>query len=104
MSIVRIEGTVKVRSFRAKGGNWVGVCDQLAITVQSDTWAHLLEDIGLTINAMFIDLTESNELEPFLREHDWKRGDDIPTQSAGVWFDLPFVPTPAARDTEVEVH
>ncbi len=64
--IVKIEGETDWKSFRAKGGNWVAVCDSLGLTVQSETWATLMDDIAHTLNAMFRDLRERKNLEKSL--------------------------------------
>jgi hypothetical protein len=45
------------------------VGDPLKLTVQADTWAELMEDIGHTLDAMLRDLFRSNELDKFLRDH-----------------------------------
>ena len=51
--------------------HWVGICDVLALTVESETWAELMEDIALILDAMFQDLLAGNELDPFLRDRGW---------------------------------
>jgi hypothetical protein len=73
-------------------GVWVAACDPLKLTVQSDTWAELMEDIGLTLNAMMCDLLQTNELDRFLRDRGWRLVEAVPDNPANVRFDLPFIP------------
>jgi len=79
--------------FRTKCGNWVGVCEPLNLTVQSETWAELMEDIGDTLDALLQDMLSTNELDKFLRDHGWEAVGQIPAESDGaVRFDIPFIP------------
>jgi hypothetical protein len=95
--LVRIHANLKWDVLPTKDGNWIGVCDPLKLTVQAETWAELMEDIGLTLNAVLIDLLKSNELERFLGDRGWRVvGGVIPQRSdrpEDVRFDVPFVPT-----------
>lgn len=100
IEVVQVQGNIEWRCFRARGGNWVAVCDPLALTVQSETYAALMEDIAETINAMLHDLVASSELDRFLRERGWRPTGPIPPQPEGVWFDVPFVTRTADRDRE----
>lgn len=71
--VVRIiGGHVEWRIAPAEGDFWTGECDALNLTVSSETLYDLMEDIGLTMNTMFRDLYETNELERFLHEHGWR--------------------------------
>jgi predicted RNase H-like HicB family nuclease len=79
---------------QTKSGNWVAVCDPLELTVQSETWAELMEDIGDTLEMLFQDLLSSNELERFLQDHGWEAVGHIPAQlDEPVRFDVPFSTT-----------
>ena len=92
MKVVRVEANVRWRCQRANR-NWIGVCDPLKLTVQSETYAELMEDIGLTLNAVLRDLLKSNELPQFLSEQGWETVDPIPSPKLkNVRFDVPFVP------------
>ena len=71
----------------------MAVCDPLRLTVQGETWAELMEDIGHTLDALLKELLSSNELDRFLREQGWKLLAAIPTRSEDVRFDVPFIPT-----------
>ena len=90
---INIAAQLQWNCFRAKGGHWVGVCDPLKLTVQADTWAELMEDIGQTLDLMLKDLLKSNELERFLRDHGWKMVGGAPSVAGrDVRFDVPFIP------------
>ena len=52
MAVVRIEAEIPWRIDRADGEHWGGICDPLRLTVESETWAELMEDIALTLDAM----------------------------------------------------
>jgi hypothetical protein len=102
---VRIEAKLQWGCFRAKGGSWIGVCDPLKLTVQADTWAELMEDIGHTLDAMLSDLLKTNELDKFLREHGWQVRGTIPHRPKNVRFDVPFIPAiMAAHGQQASVH
>ncbi len=92
VSIVRIEGQVRWRTRRAKKGNWVAVCSPLKLTVQSDTWANLMEDIAYTLDAVLKDLLATNDFDKFMKEHGWKLIDSLPRRKENMRFDLPFYP------------
>jgi hypothetical protein len=95
MKIIQIESksglplTVK----RAKGGNWVAICEPFALTIQSETWALLMEDFAQTLNALFIDLLEDGELERFLSDRGFQILGPLPPKPDDIWFDVPFNPT-----------
>jgi hypothetical protein len=91
LTLVRIDGQVRWTCFRAKGGNWVAVCDPLKLTVQSDSWANLMEDIGQTLDALLKDLLASQELPQFLKDHGWTILGPMPSRPEDVRFDLPFL-------------
>ncbi len=61
MTVVHIEAKVPWQTRRAQGGNWIAVCDPLRLTVQAETYAELMEDIGLTLNALLKDLLREND-------------------------------------------
>jgi len=92
VTVVRIDTTVNWKTLRAKGGNWVAVCDPLGLTIQAETYVNLMEDIGFTLDAVLNDLLNSNELDTFLRDHGWELIGTIPARKTGIRFDVPFVP------------
>ncbi len=105
IQIVRIDAEVPLRCFRAKSGNWIGVCDPLKLTVQSATWAELMEDFGATLNGVLTDLLQTNDLDRFLRERGWRAMGPIPERPGNVSFDLPFVPAMMAnRGSQRNLH
>ena len=107
MNIIRIETRAELpwAVIRAKGGNWVAACDPLGLTVQSDTWAHLMEDIAQALNALFLDLLQEGELDRFLRDRGFQAISPLPSKPDDTWFDVPFSASrTTARDFEVAVH
>ncbi|MFI5089163.1 MAG: hypothetical protein ACHP7P_03795 [Terriglobales bacterium] len=105
-TLIRVQtaGQVPWNCYPAAGGNWVGVCEPFKLTLQAETWANLMEDIGLALNALMLDLVESKELEPFLREHGWKLSARVPNHIEDVRFDVPFSPVMAAHGSQRSVH
>ncbi len=102
---VLIEANVLWKAFRAEGGRWVAVCDPLALTIESETWAELMEDIGLSLNAMLKELLKTRDLEKFLRDRDWHPSGPIPSQPDDVRFDVPFTATRAPNhDPQISLH
>ena len=94
VTIVRIKGKIQWQTRRAKGGNWVGICYPLKLTIQSDTWANLMEDIALTMDAILKDLLSTNEFHQFMRDQGWILIHSIPSRRENMRFDLPFYPIP----------
>lgn len=90
ITVVRIDGRVGWKARQSEGGNWVAICDPLRLTLQAKTWADLMEDITLTLDAMLKDLLSSDELDRFMREHGWTLVGSIPDRQASIRFDLPF--------------
>jgi len=73
-------------------GYWIAVCEPLKLTVESETWADLMHDIGLTLDAMLKDLLSTNELEKFLLEQGWEASEIPSTLDGPITFDVPFIP------------
>lgn len=91
IQLIRVNANIQWKVSQGKGGNWIGVCEPLKLTVQSETWSELMEDIGLTLNDVMGDLLVSNELPQFLREQGWQLvGGRIPESKDAVRFDVPF--------------
>ncbi|SPF53100.1 hypothetical protein SBA4_5440026 [Candidatus Sulfopaludibacter sp. SbA4] len=103
-TLVRVQADIPLQCFRAAGGNWVGVCDALKLTVQAETWADLMEDVGLTLDAVMKDLFTSNELPQFLLDRGWTLLGAIPNAQEDVRFDVPFIPAMVANGTPRELH
>lgn len=107
IQIERIEGRgqVSLAVIRAKGGHWVAVCEPLGLTIQSDTWASLMDDIAHTLNALFSDLLHEGELDRFLRDRGFRVLGPIPSKPDDTWFDVPFSATRTTeRDFAAAVH
>jgi len=92
VTVVRIRGKVECKTHRAKGGNWVAICDPLKLTLQAETWANLMEDIAFTLDAILKDLLSSNEFDKFMRDRGWTIIGSIPARRENMKFDLPFYP------------
>ena len=76
---------------------WIGICDALQLTVQSDSWRELAEDISETLDVIFFDLIAENQLNEFLASKGWNLESEIPSQlPPDVKFDVPFAIVPAA--------
>lgn len=103
VQVIQVQANIEWRFFRARGGNWIAICDPLGLTVQADTYASLMDTIAETLNGMLHDLVVSNELERFLRDRGWQSS-SIPPQSEGVWFDVPFVTRTSDRDREAVLY
>jgi len=108
--LVRIQANLQWQVHQGKGGNWIGVCDPLKLTVQGETFAELMEDIGHTLDAVLRDLLGSNELPRFLQDQGWQIvGGSIPQtdRPENVRFDVPFTFMPGfmnANDPHRFVH
>ena len=87
--VVRIDGTVEWQIQIAAGGSYVGICDPLGLTLQAETWAAMMEEIGAVQNLLFKDLCETNELDQFLQDRGWRAQGE---PDVGAIFDLPFIP------------
>jgi len=90
ITVIRVQGKVEGMVYKAKSGHWIAVCDPLKITIQSDTWANLMEDFASTLDAILKDLLSANELEKFLRDLGWKLATPIPRRKENIKFDVPF--------------
>jgi hypothetical protein len=95
VQIVRIDASLLWKAARTQNGNWVAACDPLKLTLQSETWADLMEDIALSLDAILKEMLKTNELPRFLREHGWTAVGTIPSRPQAirsVHFDVPFIP------------
>ena len=103
MPVVHVNAEIRWRVSRAGGDHWVGICDALALTVESETWAELMEDIALTLDATFQDLLAGDELDSFLRDRGWTA--HVPAEAESVRFDVPFIPALVQPDdSSAAVH
>ena len=104
MTTIKVDANVNWQVKQATGGNWVAVCAPLKLTVQGETWAELMEDIGLTLGALMKDLLESNELNQFLHEQGWSLLTPLPNQPDDVQFDVPFLPALIRNGSARHLH
>jgi len=104
MMVIQIEGKTEWKVSRTRGGLLLGICDPLGLTVESDTWASLMEDIAQTLNAMLHDLNRSGDFERFLYDRGWRPQQRPPESPADVWFDVPFTTRTADRDPETALR
>ena len=101
-TVVQINGKLPWKCFRSKTGSWIAVCDLLKVTIEAETWALLMQDVGESVNTIFKDLFESDQLDQFLREHGWQWAGTLPSRPEYIYFDIPFVPSIA--DPEKYYH
>jgi hypothetical protein len=107
MQIVRVQGNLEGNLhwaiMQTKSGAWVGINEPLKLTVQSETFAELMEDIGLTLDSLLRDLLISNELPQFLHDRGWQLARSISTlytRPEEVRFDVPFTFSPVTAGTD----
>lgn len=101
--VVQIEANVPWQTRRATGGNWIAVCDPLRLTLQAETYADLMEDIGLTLDALLKDLLRTNELDRFLRDQGWTMVGSVPRRD-DIRFDVPFFPAMMGDGQARQLH
>jgi predicted RNase H-like HicB family nuclease len=104
MTLVRVDANLKWSVLQGTGGNWVAVCDPLGLTVQGETWAELMEDIGHTLDALLKDLLSTRELDRFLQDRGWTPSAPIPEFPEDVRFDVPFAAMMAANTYAAVSH
>jgi hypothetical protein len=90
-TIIHIDANLTWRWLRAQSGNYIGICDALKITLQADTFSELMEEIGITLDALLKDVIADNEFDKFLREQGWSAAGPVPNRPmSDVRFDVPF--------------
>jgi predicted RNase H-like HicB family nuclease len=104
MPTVKVRGNVQWRVTETQGGNWLAVCEPLRLTLQAETYAELMEDIGLALDGMLRDLLETNDLQRFLLEHGWTLVGAIPARPEEVRFDVPFHLLSVSHGQERDLH
>ncbi len=83
---VQVKGNVNwMCTHDAACDKWVGVCDDLNLTVQADTQRDLHKEIWEAMDTLFNMLVEENELENFLSKHGW----NVEKPQRRALFDLP---------------
>jgi hypothetical protein len=51
---------------------WIGVCEAMNLAMEADSLDELHSVIGETLDLVFTDLLEDNELEKYLQERGWQ--------------------------------
>ena len=87
---VEVEGNLQWRYKKTADGPFVAICDALKLTLESDNWSDLLEDMALAIDAILKEMFATNEFDRFLRDHGWNIVGPIPNRIADVQFEVPF--------------
>ena len=105
-NVVRVKSDVEWAVVEGTNGYWVGICEPLKLTVQADTYANLMEDIGLTMSAVLKDLIETDELHQFLQSHGWSlQGPYQGPYEKVDHFDIPFHTTrQSSYDSARQLH
>ena len=104
-TVVRIRGNLIWQIAPTKTGGWLAVCDPLKLTIESEVFSELMEDISLTLDAIFKDLLVSNELPRFFQEHGWHGIGQIPHGPENVKFDMPFFTAMmGSRDSQANLY
>lgn len=100
---VRLQSQLQWHATKSpSSGRWIGVCHAMNLSVEADSLDELHNLIHETLQLVFLDLLEDNELDQFLRERGW-RAANLPTQHVGrdVEFDVPWeLIAEGARDPE----
>ena len=104
MTIIQIEGKTEWKVGRTRTGPLLAICEPLGLTVESDTWAHMMEDIAQTLNAMLHNLNRTGDFERFLYDRGWRPSRRPEKPDEDVWFDVPFTTRTAERDPEVALR
>ena len=89
-SVVRVEAAVRWEICLSDEGLWVGLCKDLGLTVQSQTWLELMEDIATSLQLMVDDLAATGDLEAFIKEKGWLTSEEL--VGAEPTLDIPFIP------------
>jgi len=89
-SRVRIHGQVLFVCEETGDGWWIAECDQLNLTIGSDSFAGLVKDIIPTLDALFEDLRRTGDLKQVLTKNGLTVEDPEDLAAANA-FDLPFV-------------
>lgn len=97
-TIVQVQATLVWEGYHdPKSHTWIGVCKALNLNAIGDTWDELQECANDAMQALFLDLFQTGELEAFLRANDWRRTGELPPAGGRVRFDVPSDWRKAAR-------
>lgn len=99
MTLIHINARIPWLCRQTSERNWIAECEPLGLTIQSARYSELAEDIGDTLDLLFRDLLNGQELDGFLRTHGWTREADLlPIVPEEAVFDVPFELLVAGRD------
>lgn len=105
--VVRVECNIEWMVVE-EDGYWIGTCDSLRLTLQADTYAELMEDIGLALDALLKELLETGDFDRFMLTHGWTIEEGLAVQEVGdrvSRFDVPYdVKRGQAHDPTRHVH
>jgi hypothetical protein len=87
---IEIQAHIPWECHKTARGRWIANCEPLGLTIQSDRYSELTEDIGDALDLLFRDLLSSSELDAFLEAHGWTRTSELPDVPSDVTFDVPF--------------
>ena len=88
--IVRIQASIPWHYTQCDSGRWIAVCDPLGLTVQSERYSEMTEDINDTLDLLFQDLLTDQALDEFLSAKGWTRGSGPLPEPEDAQFDVPF--------------
>jgi len=91
MTHLTLQAQIEWKFFRDAGsGYWIAVCEPLKQTVSAETWAELNDSIAETLDLLFRELMEKDELRSFLRDHGWTFNQPLPERRRNIRFDVPW--------------
>ena len=91
MKRISLQAQVEWKYFKdSSSGYWIAVSDALKQTVSGETWAELNDSIAETLDLLFRELLEKDELASFLRDHGWRLNQPLPEHRRNVRFDVPW--------------
>ena len=68
--IVHVKGNLEWVTVE-DNGYWIGICEPLDLTLQANTYAELMEDIGLALDALLKELISTGDFDRFMQSNGW---------------------------------
>ena len=85
-TMIKTDGRVQCKAFQNRDtGRWVGICDELGITVEGEDLDELHSVFGEAVNLLLVDLIEEGDLVAFLRERGWSETEEIDPSAPVPW-------------------
>ena len=72
------------------GNRWIVSCDPLGIDLEANNRDEIAGLIEESLDLLFLDLLEDNELEQFLSDRGWSMDQSVSGGDGGVDFDVPW--------------